>query len=122
MKLTCPFLVRLYYAFQTPGIQTTITGRLTAFVFLMPSCRRRRRRRADKLYFVMDYVNGGELFYHLQKEKSFTPKRVQFYSAEIALGLEYLHSQGIIYRFSSSSCCCWLTLGTNHPIIIVTEI
>jgi len=70
MKLTCPFLVRLYYAFQTP----------------------------DKLYFVMDYVNGGELFYHLQKEKSFTPKRVQFYSAEIALGLEYLHSQGIIYR------------------------
>jgi serine/threonine protein kinase len=44
-KLIHPFLVNLNYSFQTP----------------------------DKLYFIMDYINGGELFYHLQKEHKFTP-------------------------------------------------
>jgi len=69
-KLDCPFLVSLHWSFQT----------------------------TDKLYFIMDFVNGGELFFHLQKEKSFNAKRVQFYSAEIVLGLEYLHKMGVIYR------------------------
>jgi serine/threonine protein kinase len=41
---------------------------------------------------------AGELFCHLQKEKKFTEERVRFYSAEIVLGLEYLHNQGVIYR------------------------
>ncbi|PRP85630.1 hypothetical protein PROFUN_06419 [Planoprotostelium fungivorum] len=53
---------------------------------------------ADKLYFVMDWVNGGELFHHLQKERRFSPERAKFYCAEIVLGLEYLHNHGIIYR------------------------
>jgi len=53
---------------------------------------------ADKLYFVMDFINGGELFYHLQKEHKFTPDRVRYYCAEIVLGLEYLHNSGVIYR------------------------
>uniref|UniRef100_A0A6B2L9G5 Protein kinase domain-containing protein n=1 Tax=Arcella intermedia TaxID=1963864 RepID=A0A6B2L9G5_9EUKA len=70
VKLEFPFLVKLHYAFQTP----------------------------EKLYFVMDYINGGELFYHLQKEKKFTEERVRFYAAEIVLGLEYLHTAGVIYR------------------------
>jgi len=52
----------------------------------------------DKLYFVMDFINGGELFYHLQKEQKFTPDRVRFYCAEIVLGIEYLHNSGVIYR------------------------
>eukprot|EP01114_Cavostelium_apophysatum_P015811 TRINITY_DN438_c0_g1_i5.p1 TRINITY_DN438_c0_g1~~TRINITY_DN438_c0_g1_i5.p1 ORF type:complete len:382 (+),score=103.60 TRINITY_DN438_c0_g1_i5:237-1382(+) len=69
-KLIHPFLVNLNYSFQTP----------------------------DKLYFIMDYINGGELFYHLQKEQKFTPDRVKFYCAEIAMGLEYLHNSGVIYR------------------------
>ena len=38
------------------------------------------------------------MFCHLQKEKKFTEERVRFYSAEIVLGLEYLHNQGVIYR------------------------
>jgi len=46
----------------------------------------------------MDYVNGGELFYHLQKEHKFDPDRVKFYCSEIVLGLEYLHNSGVIYR------------------------
>jgi hypothetical protein len=44
-----------------------------------------------RLYFVMDYINGGELFHHLQKDKKFNDERVKFYAAEIVLGLEYLH-------------------------------
>jgi len=43
-------------------------------------------------------VNGGELFFHLQKDKKFSDERVQFYSAEILLALEHLHTNGIIYR------------------------
>ncbi|KAM9959051.1 hypothetical protein ACTFIR_000102 [Dictyostelium discoideum] len=69
-KLVHPFLVNLNYSFQTN----------------------------DKLYFIMDYINGGELFFHLQNEEKFDEIRVKFYCAEIVCGLEYLHNCGIIYR------------------------
>eukprot|EP01061_Rhynchopus_euleeides_P010769 TRINITY_DN2034_c0_g2_i2.p1 TRINITY_DN2034_c0_g2~~TRINITY_DN2034_c0_g2_i2.p1 ORF type:complete len:398 (+),score=109.62 TRINITY_DN2034_c0_g2_i2:370-1563(+) len=65
-----PFLVKMRYAFQTQ----------------------------EKLYLVMNFANGGELFSHLKKEKRFSEERARFYAAEIALGLQYLHDQGIIYR------------------------
>jgi len=52
----------------------------------------------EKLYFVLDYVNGGELFFHLQRERKFSEQRARFYAAEIASALEYLHSLDIIYR------------------------
>eukprot|EP01108_Squamamoeba_japonica_P002802 TRINITY_DN238_c0_g1_i2.p2 TRINITY_DN238_c0_g1~~TRINITY_DN238_c0_g1_i2.p2 ORF type:complete len:269 (-),score=142.47 TRINITY_DN238_c0_g1_i2:129-935(-) len=52
----------------------------------------------DKLYFIMEFVNGGELFHHLQREKRFEEPRVVFYSAEILSALEYLHAAGVIYR------------------------
>ncbi|XP_041108383.1 serine/threonine-protein kinase Sgk1-like isoform X2 [Polyodon spathula] len=65
-----PFLVGLHYSFQT----------------------------ADKLYFVLDYINGGELFYHLQRERCFLEPRARFYTAEIASALGYLHSLNIVYR------------------------
>lgn len=69
-KLVHPFLVNLVYAFQTE----------------------------DKLYFIMDFINGGELFFHLQKEEKFSDDRVRFYCAEIICGLEYLHVKGVLYR------------------------
>lgn len=69
-KISNPFIVKLHYAFQTP----------------------------DKLYFVLDFVNGGELFTHLRKEKKFSEKRAKFYAAEIILALECLHENNIIYR------------------------
>ncbi|KAM9353063.1 serine/threonine-protein kinase Sgk2b [Symphorus nematophorus] len=65
-----PFLVGLHFSFQTPNM----------------------------LYFVLDYVNGGELFYHLQREGSFPEPRAAFYAAEMAMALGYLHSLNIVYR------------------------
>uniref|UniRef100_H2LYY9 non-specific serine/threonine protein kinase n=2 Tax=Oryzias latipes TaxID=8090 RepID=H2LYY9_ORYLA len=65
-----PFLVGLHFSFQTP----------------------------NALYFVLDYVNGGELFYHLQREGSFPEPRAGFYAAELAGALGYLHSLQIVYR------------------------
>jgi serine/threonine protein kinase len=47
---------------------------------------------------VLDYVNGGELFFHLQREKRFPESRAKFYAAEILSALEYLHGLEIIYR------------------------
>jgi serine/threonine protein kinase len=52
----------------------------------------------DKLYLILDYVNGGELFFHLKKSGKFSEERVKFYSAEIASALIHLHKNGIIYR------------------------
>ncbi|UYV78443.1 AKT3 [Cordylochernes scorpioides] len=65
-----PFLISLKYSFQT----------------------------ADSLCFVMEYVNGGELFFHLSRDRLFTEERTRFYGAEIVLALDYLHSEGVIYR------------------------
>uniref|UniRef100_A0A8D1JGY8 Protein kinase domain-containing protein n=1 Tax=Sus scrofa TaxID=9823 RepID=A0A8D1JGY8_PIG len=65
-----PFLVGLRYSFQTP----------------------------EKLYFVLDYVNGGELFFHLQRERRFLEPWARFYAAEVASAIGYLHSLHIIYR------------------------
>ena len=66
----CPFIVKLYYAFQTP----------------------------TKLYLVLEYMNGGELFFHLAKELVFSEIKARFYICEILIALNYLHSNGIIYR------------------------
>ncbi|KAK6766168.1 hypothetical protein RB195_025831 [Necator americanus] len=65
-----PFLVSLHFSFQNK----------------------------DKLYFVLDHLNGGELFSHLQKEKHFSESRSRFYAAQIASALGYLHDKNIIYR------------------------
>jgi serum/glucocorticoid-regulated kinase 2 len=46
----------------------------------------------------MDFLNGGELFYHLRREQRFSEERTRFYAAEIILALETLHENGIIYR------------------------
>eukprot|EP01123_Difflugia_compressa_P006035 TRINITY_DN18176_c0_g1_i1.p1 TRINITY_DN18176_c0_g1~~TRINITY_DN18176_c0_g1_i1.p1 ORF type:complete len:456 (+),score=79.70 TRINITY_DN18176_c0_g1_i1:78-1445(+) len=69
-RIKHPFIVNLNYAFQTK----------------------------DKLYMILDYVNGGELFWHLKKEGSFGEERSKFYAAEIASALFHLHQNGIIYR------------------------
>jgi p70 ribosomal S6 kinase len=65
-----PFIVDLIYAFQTGG----------------------------KLYLILEYLPGGELFMHLEREGIFSEETACFYLAEITLALEHLHSCGIVYR------------------------
>ena len=69
-KIQHPFIVKLHYAFQTK----------------------------DKLYMILDFVNGGELFFHLKKDGKFAENRVRFYAAQIACAIAHLHSLGIVYR------------------------
>ena len=65
-----PFLVELKYAFQTES----------------------------KLYLVLEFVNGGELFFHLRKNGRFKEDTVRLYVAQLALVLDYLNDHEIVYR------------------------
>eukprot|EP01035_Chromulina_nebulosa_P033185 gene33185-44425_t len=69
-NINCPFLVHLIYAFQT----------------------------VDKLYMVLDFMAGGELFFWLKKDRKFSEPRARLYAAEITMALDALHSADIVYR------------------------
>ena len=65
-----PFLLKLKYSFTT----------------------------VDRLCLVTEYVIGGELYFHLKRERQFTEDRTKFYGAEIISAIDYLHTKAIIYR------------------------
>jgi len=65
-----PFLVHLHFSFQTD----------------------------DTLYLVMDYLAGGDLFFHMRRRGRFTEKEARLFAAEITLAIEHLHNFGVIYR------------------------
>jgi serine/threonine protein kinase len=52
----------------------------------------------NDLFLVTDYMSGGELFWHLQKEGRFDEKRAKFYIAELILAIQHLHQNDIVYR------------------------
>ncbi|XP_049561047.1 ribosomal protein S6 kinase alpha-6 isoform X4 [Orcinus orca] len=70
VEVNHPFIVKLHYAFQTEG----------------------------KLYLILDFLRGGDVFTRLSKEVLFTEEDVKFYLAELALALDHLHRLGIVYR------------------------
>ncbi|KAF9415624.1 AGC protein kinase Gad8 [Podila epigama] len=69
-QINNPFIVPLKFSFQSP----------------------------EKLYLVLAFVNGGELFHHLQREGRFSEERSRFYAAELMCALECLHGFNVVYR------------------------
>ena len=50
------------------------------------------------LFFVLEFLNGGDLNFHLGQMGRFSPELARFYAAELVCGLRFLHKRGIIYR------------------------
>ena len=69
-KVAHPFIVSLYFAFQSE----------------------------TKLFLVMEFLQGGELFFHLRKKGIILEKEAKFYLGELVLAIEFLHNNGVIHR------------------------
>ncbi|CAN7985658.1 unnamed protein product [Ixodes hexagonus] len=52
----------------------------------------------SRLFFVIEFVRGGDLMFHMQRQRRLPEEHARFYSAEISLALNFLHERGIIYR------------------------
>ena len=70
VKINCPFIVNIKFAFQDEF----------------------------KLYIITEFMQGGEMFFHLHKEKKFSNEKTRFYIIELILAIEFLHKNNMLYR------------------------
>lgn len=70
MNIRHPYIVTLHYSFQT----------------------------TTKLFFILDFLNGGDLYTHIMNYGKFKENRAKFYAAELILAIDHLHQNGIVYR------------------------
>ncbi|KAJ2776238.1 hypothetical protein GGI15_004903 [Coemansia interrupta] len=84
-----PFIVKLFYAFQSNS----------------------------KLYLIMEYVAGGELFTHMANERIFSEDQAVFYAAQLVLALAHLHTLGIVFRDIKPENC----LLDRHGHLVLTD-
>ncbi|KAJ2079299.1 hypothetical protein H4R24_003876 [Coemansia sp. RSA 988] len=82
-----PFIVKLYYAFQSNS----------------------------KLFLIMEYVAGGELFTHMANERIFSEDQATFYAAELVLAISHLHRLGIMFRDTKPENCL---LNRNGHLVL----
>ena len=83
-----PFVVKLFYAFQDQ----------------------------QKLYLILEYAQGGELYNYLATERMFPEDTAAFYVAELVLALNHLHSNvGVVYRDLKPENC--LLDHTGHLLL-----
>lgn len=90
-KIDCEFVVRMHASFQTQ----------------------------EKLFLVMDFLAGGELFYHLGLNGILLEDQCAFYVGEIILALQHLHDRDVLHRdlkpenilLGSDGHCCITDFG-----------
>ncbi len=70
VKINCPFIVGIKFAFQD----------------------------AISLYIITEFMQGGEMFFHLHREKRFSEEKTRFYVVEMVLAIEFLHKNKMLYR------------------------
>ena len=59
-----------------------------------------------RLFFIIEFVNGGDLMFHMQRQRRLPEEHARFYSAEICLALNFLHDKGLSGSMSLYLCNC----------------
>ena len=76
---------------------------------------------AEKLCFILDLMNGGDLHYHLSQHGVFPEKEVRFYAAEVILGLEHMHNRSVVYRDLKVWCLVDVQCSGNSVISLIND-
>lgn len=87
-RVSNPFIVPLKFSFQSEQKLYLVLACVVYFLLAL----------ICELIRMQRFVNGGELFHHLQREQRFDEERSRFYSAELLLALEHLHELDVVYR------------------------
>ena len=70
VQINCPFIVNIKFAFQNES----------------------------KLFLVQEFLQGGDLFFHIHSNPKFSNEKAKFYVIELVLAIEFLHKNNMLYR------------------------